>query len=78
MELAGSIAENLQAAVRSARRLRGHAVHGDTVTFWHQLLSYSRAAKRSALTDDATAIEQLIADLQTEVVAHEGERTSVA
>lgn len=72
MELDGSLASNLQAAMESAQRLRNHAVHEDTIAFWHQLLAYSRATKRTQAIDEMAAIEKLIADLQTELVARGG------
>jgi hypothetical protein len=43
MILHGSIADNLTAAVRSSRRLRGKPVHGDTIAFWRELLAEARA-----------------------------------
>ena len=42
MDLDGSISKNLGSAVRSARRLRGHPVHADTIGHWTDLLHHAR------------------------------------
>ena len=42
MELHGSITNNLSSAVQSARRLRGHPVHADTIGHWADLLHHAR------------------------------------
>ena len=42
MNLYGSISNNLASAVRSARRLRGHPVHADTLGYWTALLHHAR------------------------------------
>lgn len=67
MELAGSIVDNLKAAVASARRLRGHPVHPDTLDFWTGLLGHARVAKRSQTLSDVATTEELIGELQSEV-----------
>ena len=41
MKLHGSVEDNLAAALRSARRLRGQRVHGDTLQYWRDLLSHA-------------------------------------
>jgi hypothetical protein len=65
MELAGTLDENLSAAIRSARRLREHPVHVDTLQYWADLLDYAR---RSAAADSTSlAIEQLIVQLEYEI-----------
>jgi hypothetical protein len=70
MEFEGTLASNLQAAIASAERLRGHPVHKDTLEFWRELLAEARAHKR--LSDPNRAeIEGLVAQLQALVVAHE-------
>lgn len=71
MELHGSIEDNLRSAVRSAERLRGHPVHGDTMEFWRGLLAHARAQKRSSGGEGAASVEQLIAELQLLVSVHE-------
>jgi hypothetical protein len=70
MDLEGTLTSNLQAAIASAQRLRGHPVHKDTLEFWRELLAEARAHKR--LSDpNRAAIEDLVAKLQTLVAAHE-------
>ena len=44
MELIGSIANNLTSAVQSAPRLRGQAVHADTLAHWADLLRHAGRA----------------------------------
>jgi hypothetical protein len=69
MELAGTIAENLNAAIVSARRLRGQSVHADTLRFWQDLLDCALVkASRSALAQ-SDEMHRLIADLQNELAA---------
>ena len=70
MKFQGTIAANLRAAISSAERLRGHPVHKDTLEFWRELLAEARAHKR--LSDPNRAeIEDLVAELQALVAAHE-------
>lgn len=63
MELHGSLAENLKAAVGSAERLRGHPVHADTLRFWEELLAHARMRLRASSKADAT-VEELTGRLQ--------------
>lgn len=42
MDMHGSIANNLASAIRSARRLRGHPVHADTLEYWTGLIHHAR------------------------------------
>ncbi|HEX6605255.1 MAG TPA: hypothetical protein VF027_10315 [Sphingomicrobium sp.] len=42
MKFAGTIAQNLTAAVRSARRLKGQPIHVDTLGHWRALLEHAR------------------------------------
>lgn len=66
MKLHGSIEDNLVAAVRSARRLRDHPVHADTLKHWTDLLHHARRELASE-TPERDAIEPLIVDLETEI-----------
>jgi hypothetical protein len=66
MDLHGSLAENLQAAVNSAKRHRDHPVHTDTVKFWADLLHYARSL-RAAGHDEASAVDPLLAELDLAV-----------
>lgn len=70
MELHGTTEANLVAAVRSARRLRGHPVHADTVKHWTDLLHQARQQLAAGDADAPDALRQLIADLETELVDH--------
>jgi hypothetical protein len=65
MKLHGPIADNLQAALASAKRLRGHPVHKDTVTFWRDLIAQTRAEMPEQTR--AADIESLIATLEGEL-----------
>jgi hypothetical protein len=47
MEIHGSLSENLGAALRSMRRLRGHSVHSDTIEYWYSLIAHARGQVRS-------------------------------
>jgi hypothetical protein len=55
---------NLQAALASAKRLRGHPVHKDTISFWRDLI----AQARSETPEEARA-----AETKALIVALEGE-----
>ena len=72
MDVHGSIETNLASAVRSARRLRGHPVHADTLQHWTDLLHQARR-ELAADPDSATGtLKQLVADLETELADHPG------
>jgi hypothetical protein len=62
MDLYGSLADNLQAAVESVRRHRGHPVHAETVKFWGDLLHHARALRAEG-GEGSAAIEPLVAQL---------------
>ena len=64
MQIEGSVRANLIAAVASARRLRGQAVHGDTIAYWRQLLDYAR---RVSTQSQAELFGDLMAELETEL-----------
>ncbi len=66
MDLYGSLAENLQAAVNSVKRHKDHAVHSETVRFWAELVQHARSL-RAAGRDVALAIESLLAELDLAV-----------
>jgi hypothetical protein len=58
MELHGSLADNLRAALASMKRYRGKNVHPDTVQYWEQLLAHAREMVRKGLVG-ADAAEHL-------------------
>jgi len=64
MELHGSIVQNLASAVQSARRLRGHPVHSDTLDHWSDLLAHARQALADGSTEE---IQPLIVELENEL-----------
>jgi hypothetical protein len=64
MELHGTIAKNLTAAVQSARRLRGHPIHADTLGHWRDLLDHAR---RELAKGTAEALQALILELENEL-----------
>ena len=67
MELAGSLEDNLVAAVESVRRHRDHAVYRDTVKYWSDLLQYARQTK-SEKTENLDAIDDLLVELDLAVL----------
>jgi hypothetical protein len=64
MELDGTILNNLASAVQSARRLRGHPVHPDTLAYWTQLLHHAR---REMGENSSETLLPLILDLEQEM-----------
>lgn len=67
MMLHGSIIENLENAVASARRLRGHPVYRDTLIYWSDLIREARRARESSKCADRDALEAAIIQLETEM-----------
>jgi hypothetical protein len=64
MEIAGSIANNLTSAVQSARRLRGHPIHADTLGHWRDLLNHAR---QELANGSGEPIQDLIVELENEL-----------
>lgn len=65
MELHGTIETNLLGAIQSARRLKGHPVHADTLDHWTGVLS---EARRELSADDASnGIRGLVVELELEL-----------
>ena len=63
MELHGSTEANLVAALRSANRLRGHRVHGDTLKFWADLVRHARRELSSSVMLPSDAVIRLVSEL---------------
>ena len=61
MELHGSLTYNLQLALDSSSRLRGHRIHRDTLTFWTDLIAEARAQRAAAGSPDDPEVDRLIA-----------------
>ncbi len=66
MDIHGSLAGNLQAALASARRYRGHPIHAETIGFWLDLLQHARALKVEG-NEEASSIDPLLAELDAAV-----------
>lgn len=64
MELQGTITNNLASAVQSARRLRGHPVHPDTLGHWTELL---HDARRQLAGNSTEPILPLVLELEKEI-----------
>ena len=64
MKLHGSVANNLSSAVQSARRLRGHVVHEDTLAHWRDLLEHARTELANGSSEP---LEPLILELTDEL-----------
>ena len=64
MEIHGSVTNNLTSAVQSARRLRSHAVHADTLAHWQDLLKHARGELTNGSTEP---LEPLILELANEL-----------
>ncbi|GHH25406.1 hypothetical protein GCM10008023_38770 [Sphingomonas glacialis] len=67
MNLAGSILENVKNAASSARRLRGHPVYKDTLTYWTELLQEARHARKDLEGPGLRALEAAIISLEAEL-----------
>ncbi|WP_010165107.1 hypothetical protein [Sphingomonas sp. PAMC 26617] len=67
MNLSGSILENVENAVTNARRLRGHPVYRDTLSYWTELLQEARRAHKDLEGSQLLALEAAILDLEGEL-----------
>lgn len=67
MNLSGSILENVENAVTSARRLRGHPVYKDTLTYWTELLQEARRARKDLEGPQLLGLEAAVLDLEGEL-----------
>jgi hypothetical protein len=67
MELHGSLAPNLQMALDSSNRLRGHPVHRDTLAFWSDLIGEARARRAAGMEPEDRDVGRLIAELETAI-----------
>jgi glycine cleavage system protein P-like pyridoxal-binding family len=70
MKLHGTIIDNLQAALASAKRLRGQSVHRDTISFWRDVIEQARLetpeqTHKAEIETLITALEAEIADEQS-------------
>lgn len=67
MNLSGSILKNVENAVTSARRLRGHPVYRDTMNHWTELLQEARRARKGLEDPQFRALEAAILNLEAEL-----------
>lgn len=67
MKLHGTIIENLQNAVASARRLRGHPVYKDTLRYWADLVHEARRSRQDPSCAHSEALGAAIAKLEIEL-----------
>jgi len=67
MELHGSMLDNLNNALASARRLRGHPVYQDTLTYWRDLVQEARRLRQDPACTQSEAIGAAIASLESEL-----------
>ncbi len=65
MELHGTLGANLQNAISSAERLRGHPVYPDTLKYWTELLHEARRTRSEISEPERVVIDRLIARLET-------------
>ena len=72
MELYGSIADNLKAAVESSGRLKGHPIHKDTLQFWSDLIREARARKAAGGALDHSEVDEAISELRVVLVEASG------
>jgi hypothetical protein len=70
MKLHGTLATNLQDAIKSAERLRNHPVYPDTLTYWADVLREARRGRIDIVESERLAIDRLIARLATLLIEH--------
>jgi hypothetical protein len=64
MKLHGTIGSNLQDAIASAKRLRGHPVYSDTLSYWNDLLHEARRFRSELDEPNRDALDILIAQME--------------
>ena len=67
MKLHGSTEGNLMSAIRSASRLRGRPVHGDTLKYWSDLVRHARDELTAYSGLPPEALPRLVAELESEI-----------
>ncbi|HEY5711718.1 MAG TPA: hypothetical protein VIT38_07470 [Allosphingosinicella sp.] len=73
MKLHGSVEDNLNAAVRSARRLRGQPIYPDTLCYWGELLDHARRDRPSEYPGENQLVGRLIIELEAEMAGRDDE-----
>lgn len=67
MKFHGPILDNLNNALASARRLRGHPVYKDTLAYWSELIQEARRIQRDPGYKQADELEAAIVSLEVEL-----------
>jgi hypothetical protein len=70
MELHASLLANLESALASARRLRGHPVSKDTLSYWAELVQEARRARQDPACSQADELGAAIVKLEIELAEH--------
>jgi hypothetical protein len=66
VKIHGTLSNNLASAVQSAKRLRGHPVHQDTLEHWGKLVHHTRRELAGGSTEP---VLPLLLDLEKELAA---------
>lgn len=69
MKLSGTLEANLEAAIVSARRLRGKHVYADTLTYWRGLSGIAWAGVEGKTGAAAANLKRLASELDKELLA---------
>jgi hypothetical protein len=72
MEMHGTVEANLISAIASAKRLRGHPVHPDTLAHWSDFLHHARRELAADQSPDRQALMLLVAELEAELANRGG------
>ena len=67
MQFEGSITNNVQNAVASAKRLRGQPVYRDTIAYWNDVLAEAQNCSVTLETRERDTLEQAIQRLAREI-----------
>ena len=67
MKLHGSLIDNLEGALASVRRLRGHPVYKDTLNYWAELVQEARRARQDPARSRTDELEAAIVKLEIEL-----------
>ena len=64
----GPLENNLFAAIRSAKRIRGHPIHPTTTAHWASLLHEARdELRRNEIIEDRTTLRKLVGELENQI-----------
>jgi len=70
MQLYGSLADNLHAAINSNIRLRGRKIYPETIQYWQDLLHHARRQLATSTARYASVEEKLADQLERVLRAH--------